>query len=57
MKEECCNCKFIHIEDNFIGCRRYPPVVVVAEQYVDEIISLFPAPDENQWCGEYKELK
>lgn len=51
MKQNCKNCRFKHILDEYTGtfqCRRFPPT------RTDEYIGQYPEVFAGEWCGEWK---
>lgn len=59
--ESCESCAFWHrdMEEESIGeCRRNPPQIITLpdEGGIPVPVSIFPAAESDQWCGEYQDV-
>ena len=55
----CASCRFSSVEDSgdgelIVECRRHPRQVVVLED--DDIASVFPAVELDDWCAEFEDV-
>jgi hypothetical protein len=56
--KKCGNCKYVHFcYENDLRCHRYPPILSDMTDITGVKDYEWPRVDDNDWCGEFVELK